>query len=454
MSKPTLAIIGSGWSGYTLSQKVSPALYNIVVISPIRTIQYTPLLASAAAGLFNFRLAEEPIRRKTRNSVKYYKAIATSINLDRRTLACETVGGIHNNDSDAGQLESSKEKQGDKIATTIKEHFEVSYDELCFAPGCSIQTFGTPGALENALFLKTTDDARKIQQRLLEILDMASLPTMTEQAQRDLLSIRIVGGGAIGIEAAAELYDLWHEDMRHLYAHLDGKVTITIHDVAPKLLGTFDQSLSEYAMESMKEKSIEMKTSSHIERVEPDAIFTKEDGRLPFGMLIWATGNAANPLVEQLPVKKPENGLPRVLTDHRLRMLRPDGSPIEGAYALGDAADVEGESLPTLAEVALQKSEYLVQMLNRKGKAREANAGAMVRNEDVVPPFQYKQRALLAYLGQRDGIIGGREDWTGNSAWLAWRSGSLGWTRSWRRKIMIVISWVFIWIDGRDIARR
>lgn len=112
----------------------------------------------------------------------------------------------------------------------------------------------------------------------------------------------------------------------------------------------------------------------------------------------------------------------------------------DSAFALGDAADVRGCSLPTLAEVALQMGKYLTHELNTDGQPAK--------------PFKYKQRALLAYLGQHDGIIGGRHEWTGQSAWLAWRSGSLGWTRSWRRKFMISISWLFVWLNGRDIARK
>ncbi|KXH41661.1 hypothetical protein CNYM01_09838 [Colletotrichum nymphaeae SA-01] len=417
MSKPVLVVIGTGWGGFTLTQKVDLAKYDIKVISPVRTIQYTPLLASAACGLFNFRLAEEPVRRKHRTEMDYYKAFAEDIDFEKRIVRCKT---------DAPTA-------GEEPTT-----FEVRYDKICIAPGCDTQDFGTPGAKEHALFLKTTNDARLIQQRILQMLDKASLPTTSEQDQRDYLNIRIVGGGAIGIEAAAELWDLWFEDMRFLFPHLDGKVTITIHDVAPKILSTFDANLSEYATSSLQGKHVKIKTGSHIQSVEADAIFTKEDGRLPYGLLIWATGNKASSLVEKLPVKKLEGGLPRILTDKYLRVLHPDGSPMSDVYALGDAADIEGESLPTLAEVALQKGEYLTAILNS--------------NADPVP-FNYKQRALLAYLGRHDGIIGGKQEWTGMSAWLAWRSGSLGWTRSWRRKIMISISWLFIWLAGRDIAR-
>ncbi|KAG9963682.1 FAD/NAD(P)-binding domain-containing protein, partial [Aureobasidium melanogenum] len=420
MSKPTVAVIGSGWAGFVLSQQLNVANYNVKVISPVRTIQYTPLLASAACGLFNFRLAEEPVRRRSRPNVEYYKAIAEHIDLEKRIVKCKPSVSEFWKDKD----------------------YDVSYDKIVIAPGCAIQTFGTPGALEHALFLRTTNDARLIQQRILEILDAASLPGVTEQQQRDILTIRVVGGGAIGIEATAELYDLWYEDMRFLYPHLDGKLSIVIHDVAPTILSTFDAKLGDYATKSLHEKKVELKTSSHIEKVEQDAIYTKEDGRLPYGMLIWATGNKANPLLDTLDVKKTEKGMPRILTDKYLRVLRPDGTPIDGTYAMGDAADIEGYSLPTLAEAALQKGEYLTRELNNEA------AGAAAQ------PFEYKQKVHLAYLGKHDGVIGGKQDWTGEGAWLAWRSGSLSWTRSWRRKIMISISWMFVWLGGRDIARK
>ncbi|GJD03081.1 pyridine nucleotide-disulfide [Colletotrichum higginsianum] len=414
MSKPVLVIIGTGWGGFTLTQKVSLEKYDVKVISPIRTIQYTPLLASAACGLFNFRLAEEPVRRKHRTDQDYYKAIAEDIDFEKRIVRCKTDAPTANEDP---------------------TYFEVRYDKICIAPGCETQDFGTPGAKEHALFLKTTNDARLIQQRILQMLDKASLPTTSEHDQRDYLNIRIVGGGAIGIEAAAELWDLWFEDMRFLFPHLDGKLNITIHDVAPKILSTFDASLSEYATSSLEGKHVKLMTGSNIQRVEDDAIFTKEDGRLPYGLLIWATGNKVNPLVDSEETRERATPYPhRQVPPGPAPGREPNGQRLR----TGDAADIEGESLPTLAEVALQKGEYLTVVLNSNGEPA---------------PFNYKQRALLAYLGRRDGIIGGRKEWTGVSAWLAWRSGSLGWTRSWRRKIMISISWIFIWIAGRDIAR-
>ena len=356
-----------------------------------------------------------------RAGMKYYKARAESVDFERRVITCRP---------DVGHMVSEN-----------NDPFTVPYDKLVMAPGCDVQTFNTPGAKEHALFLRVTNDARILQQRILQMLDAASLPGLSEEQQLALLHIRIVGGGAVGIEATAQLCDLWHEALRHVYPHLDGLVNITIHDVADTVLSGFDKNLSEYAMESLKAKQVEVKTSNHIDRVERDAIYTKEDGRLPYGLLLWATGNSAPAILEGLDCKQSEDGVPRILTDRHLRILRLDGTPRDNAYALGDAADIDGQSLPMLAEVALQKGEYLCERLNLEAEGQELR------------PFEYTQRALLAYLGRGDGVVGGRSEWKGNSAWLAWRSGSLGWTRSWRRKIAIMAQWGLVWWNGRDIAR-
>ena len=418
MSKPTIIVIGAGWAGFNFAHSISLTKYSVTVVSPVRTIQYTPLLASAACGMFNFRMAEEPVRRRNKPELHFHLASADDIDFEKQIVYCTPA-----------------------TRNFKAEKYQLSYDKVVVAPGCVNQTFGTPGAEEYALFLRTTNDARKVQQRILEMIDAASLPGTSEERQREILTIRVIGAGAIGIEATAELHDLWWKDMRFLCPHLDGKLTIAIHDIADTVLSTFDESLSSYALSSLEEKKVKIHTGSHIERVEPEYIYTKEDGKMPFGLLIWATGNKASPLVEELPVKRPEKGLPRILTNEYLNILDPDGSAIKNAFAMGDAADINGHSLPTLASVAEQKAQYL---------ARELST-----SENPTQPFKYEQQRLMAYLGQHDGILSdGNQQWTGQAAALAWKSGSLAWTRSWRRKFMITLGWLINWIDGRDIARR
>lgn len=64
-----------------------------------------------------------------------------------------------------------------------------------------------------------------------------------------------------GIEFSAELYDFISSDMSRLYPQLMSQTRMTLYDVAPNILGTFDSQLSEYAHKKFSRKGIQIKTS-------------------------------------------------------------------------------------------------------------------------------------------------------------------------------------------------
>ncbi|KAK5682461.1 hypothetical protein LTS10_005589 [Elasticomyces elasticus] len=170
MALQNVVIIGGGWAGYTLSRSLDDKKFQITVISPEPTSPYTPLLASAACGLFSFSLAEESIRHK-RRAVRLIQARVRDIDFEKKICSCNPA-----------------------FPELADQSFDVSYDTVVVAPGCETNTFNTPGVLENALFVRTVADAMAVRQRLLDILEMASLPNMTEVQQRNLLHIIVVGG--------------------------------------------------------------------------------------------------------------------------------------------------------------------------------------------------------------------------------------------------------------------
>lgn len=310
-------------------------------------------------------------------------------------------------------------------------------------PGCSVNTFNTPGVDEHAFMVKNVRDANAIRDKINENLELASLPPIFDEEQRRLLHVAIVGGGPTGIKIAAELTDLFGSDLKQLYPHLSGKSSVAVHDVAQNILVPFDKRLSEYAKSSLDKHKVEIKVGSHITNVTDDVIETQEDGKIPYGILIWATGNKQRSIVDRLDVMKSDHGLKRILTDDRLQVLATDGSKISGAYALGDAADIDGASLPTTAEVAVQKATWLAHSLNAAASGQK------------VEPFQYRPRPLATYTGAVDGVVMGKggHEYTGYGAWLSWRSGNFFWTRSWKRKAMMILAWMMDWIDGREMNR-
>ncbi|KAL8713323.1 MAG: hypothetical protein Q9220_002522 [cf. Caloplaca sp. 1 TL-2023] len=427
MSKPHIVIIGSGWAGFYLVEYLSTAVYDVTVVSPRRTSAYTPLLASAACGLFNFYLAEEPVRSKTRKC-RFIKANVLSISFPSNTVHC----------SPAFEDDSA----------VSNELFDLQYDYLVLAPGCIPNTFNTPGVAENALFMKNVSDAMAVRKLLFDLLEKASLPNCPVARKKELLHIAIVGGGPTGVEITAELDDLAHKELQDLYPEVASYLRISIYDVAPHILAAYDQKLYEYANKAFLKRKIAIETNTRIEKVDKDALYIKDKGRVPYGMLMWVTGNKATPLVMDLKdVKKTEKGLVRILTDSHLRVFRSADEIYDNVFALGDAADVEGMALPTTAEVAVQKARYLVDFFNSKTAGKPLTSSV---------PFAYREKQLVSYIGSRDGIIAGRGDkegWTGRSAWLAWRSGSVMWTRSWRNRVVILLTWLVNALFGKEIAK-
>lgn len=240
-----------------------------------------------------------------------------------------------------------------------------------------------------------------------------------------------------GVEISAEMSDLFADDFVKLYPNLAGKFSITIHDAAHQILGPFDEGLREHAIASFTKRGVEIVSESRVKEVTKNSISTEAEGRIGCGMVIWTAGNKQCPLVDALDVTKTDR-LPRILTDDHLHVKDLKKQPMRDVFALGDAADIEQDFLPTTAEVAVQKAEYLARCFNRD-----------IFNET----FEYNQKAIVAYIGGHDGVVSGRPDWSGARAWAAWRSKNLMWTRSWRRKFLISVYWMLDWLGGKEIAR-
>lgn len=388
---------------------------------------------------------------------------------------------VRQEDHSPGEL--SLKKQG---LRKEGKRWEVPYDKLVVTVGCYSQTFGTKGVKENAYFMKDVGDARRIRKRVLECFEIANLPTTSDKLREQLLRFAIVGGGPTGMEFAAELSDLVHQDLSKLYPALAPKVRIAVHDVADKVLTMFDDRLSKYAMETFYRKGVEVKTSHHVQELRPglprtgpgedmndvaDAqgcytLTTKEGGDLGVGLCVWSTGNMVNPFVQKaigkpyafpaasasitagappgapdarewMIEKHPKTGA--FIVDDRLRVqLRSgsaDGAPASAAtltdvFALGDNAMIRGAQLPATAQTASQQALWLGKRLNRGDLERER--------------FTFRNLGIMAYLGGSKGLVQ-TEGWLGNvsgrAAWLIWRGAYLSMSVSWRNRTLIPVYW-------------
>lgn len=172
------------------------------------------------------------------------------------------------------------------------------------------------------------------------------------------------------MEFSAELHDLIHDDLARAFPSLMPHVTISLYDVAPRILSMFDSSLAEYASNHFARQGIEVHTQRTVTRVEEGILHLKEEDPVKFGMLVWSTGLEMTPLIKELKGVKKDDKAGRIVTDGHLRVLQPtqkeDGGSqiVPDVYAIGDCSVIEGEELPSTAQVASQKGAWLKKRLN------------------------------------------------------------------------------------------
>lgn len=282
---------------------------------------------------------------------------------------------------------------------------------ITVACGAENATFNIPGVRENACFLKEIWDARKIRTKLMDCLETAAFPGQPSKEIERLLHMVwyvliqvVVGGGPTGIEYAAELHDFLTEDLVHWYPEIANKVKITLIEATPHVLPMFSKQLIDYTEKTFAENKVEILPSTAVKEVFPKEILVqnakKELERIPYGLLVWATGNTSRPVVSNLiKTLGPEN------QNQRRGLTVDEYLQVKGAkdvFALGDASATK--YAPT-AQVASKQGKYLADRFNRIGYL-ERDASSMIAQgidpEDakkLLPPFTHQSMGMLAYIG-------------------------------------------------------
>ncbi|MFN7674073.1 MAG: NAD(P)/FAD-dependent oxidoreductase, partial [bacterium] len=128
----------------------------------------------------------------------------------------------------------------------------IRYDYLVLAMGGISNDFGVPGVREHAMFLEDRPQADRFRQKLLNAClrtNHAHQTGDTEAAVR----ISIVGGGATGVELAAELYNA-AKALRHygLEVFDESKLEVSLIEAGTRLLPALDEMMAESAKHELE----------------------------------------------------------------------------------------------------------------------------------------------------------------------------------------------------------
>jgi len=125
----------------------------------------------------------------------------------------------------------------DEAGKEIIARHRIRYDYLVLAFGAVSNDFGTPGVKEHCLFLEDRTQADRFRTKLLNHCLRVSRTLSVDPRSDATVDIAIVGGGATGVELAAELYNS-ASALRHygLEVFDESRLRVTLIEAGPRIL--------------------------------------------------------------------------------------------------------------------------------------------------------------------------------------------------------------------------
>lgn len=267
---------------------------------------------------------------------------------------------------------------------------EIRYGTLVIAVGSTANYFGIPGAAEHTLALNGPDDAERFRLQMLKVLTLAEL--RKDGGSGGGIDIVIVGGGATGVELAAELREASQVHVNYGFRHLDPArdVRITLLEGAPRILAPLGEKLSDAAARLLGERHVRIVTDCKVARIDAQGLEDAAGNRYRADLCVWTAGIKAPDFLATLGLPVARGG--QIEVDGHLRV-----KGLDGVYALGDCASclgADGKPVPPRAQAAHQQADYL--------------ASAFVRSAQGRPPPQvpyvYRDYGSLVSLGTRSSV--------------------------------------------------
>lgn len=377
-----VVIVGGGAGGLALATQLGrrfgrKGLVQVTLVDAARTHVWKPLLHQLAAGSFDTHAEEiEYLAQARWNHFKF--RLGAMVGLDRKART------IH--------LSASHDDRGEEISPATA----LPYDTLVLAVGSQTNDFGTPGAARHSIKLDSPVAARHFNDRLINACIRAqSVPPQADGAR---LAVAIVGGGATGVELAAELHAaarvLSSYGFDHIHPQTDLKIVLI--EAAPRLLSQLPERLGHAAVRELRKLAIEVHTGEKVVEVTADSVVTASGKHIDSTITVWAAGIKAPDFLGRL-------GGADALEVNRLNQLLVDGSlrttRDARIFAFGDCAACpqgEGNFVPPRAQAAYQQAMYLVRVLPKSWRGEPTH--------EAVKPFVFQDQGSLVSLSEYSSV--------------------------------------------------
>ncbi len=345
---PRVVIVGGGAGGLNLTTRLSRTLgrkklADITLVDENLSHIWKPSLHEFAAGTKGPQEEISFLEHSHRNGYAFRLGRFAGINQQDRYVFLDPV--VNEKDVE------------------LSPHRAIPYDILVLALGSRSNDFGIEGVAEHCLFLDTPTQAKRLQSEILNLclrLETGALKTVGNAVR-----IVIVGGGATGVELAAELREATEQLGQNGIDKLriPDAVRLTVVEASDRLLATLPEKISQKVRKELTELDVDVLTSCRVTRVTETSVHLGDGRNLNAEIVIWAAGIRSNEALARA-CDLEVGSLKRLKVRPTLQSTGDDA-----IFVLGDAADCAwpetGGSLPPRAQVAAQQAAFLEKQIKR-----------------------------------------------------------------------------------------
>lgn len=399
--KTQIVVVGGGAGGLELARKLGKRFgrktFDIILVDPHPTHIWKPLLHEVAAGSLDANLDEVGYREHgARSGYRFF------------------MGRMEAIDRVAGEVVIAPLL--DEDGTELIGRQRLRYDYLVVAIGSVTNSFATPGADQNCIFLDDRGQADRFRLKLLNHCLRVSRQMSVDPASDARVRIAIVGGGATGVELAAELYNA-AAGLRHygLEVFDESRLEITLIEAGPRILPALPAKLADAAREELEALGVRVLTGARVSEVTNAGVVTASGETIAADLRVWAAGVKGPDFLREIAGLE-TNGANQLVTHQTLQTTRD-----ERIFAMGDccACPQPGSDRPAppRAQAAHQMADTVF-----------ANLCAKIEDRPL-KPFLYHDHGSLVSLSRYStvgslmgGLIGGKLAIEGRLARLVYLS--------------------------------
>ena len=236
--RPRVVIVGAGFGGLACARALGGKPVEVTIVDRRNYHLFVPLLYQVATAALSPADIARPIRRILGRFDNIEVVLGTATGIDTAARRVRLASGR-----------------------------ELAYDTLVVATGSDYSYFGHPQWMAFARGPRSLEDARAIRTQLLTAFERAD--SATDAAERNrLMTVIVVGGGPTGVEMAGSVAELARHALARDFRHIDPRrARILLIEAAPRLLGSFPQSLADYAQKELTRLGVTVMLGQPVENL-------------------------------------------------------------------------------------------------------------------------------------------------------------------------------------------